>query len=998
MTGNTDDPSSAIAVIGMAGRFPGADDVATFWANVCAGVESVTVAAPEELAGSGIPESVYGHPSYVPAKGRIEGIDLFDADFFGYSAYEAELTDPQHRLFLESAWAALEDAGHDPARFDGRIGVYAGQTVNTYLLYQAMRNPALVRSFYLDYMPMLVPANDDFLATRVAYKLDLHGPAMTVQTACSSSLVAIHQACQSLLYGECDLVLAGGVGLTVPDAFGHVYREGAGLSPDGHCRAFDETTSGIVGGSGLAVVVLRRLEDALRDGDTVHAVILGSAVNNDGSRKAGFSAPSVAGQAQVIADALAVANVSAGSVHFIEAHGTATAVGDAVEVAALTRAFRADTDRVGYCHLGSVKTNVGHLGAAAGVTSFLKAVLVVRDGIIPGTLHFRRANPKLSLESSPFVVRATSNGWPRHDGPRRAGVTSLGIGGTNAHVVVQEPPRVARSGESREWQLLLVSGRTPDALRTASHRLADALPARALPDAAYTLQVGRRAFEYRRAVVCHDTAEAGAALRGPAVPRRAAARAVALLFPGGGSQYAGMGRSLYAAEPVFRQHVDQCAELAAPGLGYDVREVLLAAGTAELARAEQRLAAPPGMLVALFTVDYALARLWLSWGVKPAAMLGHSLGEYVAACLAGVFDLPDAISAVLTRGELMAQLPPAAMLAVSLPEADLAPLLGTEVSLSAVNATRQCTVSGPVAAVEKLAARLGEQGVDVRRVHVRRPAHAREMEPVLDRFAAHLRGLTLRPPRERFLSNVTGTWITDGEATDPAYWVRHLRETVRFADAVRTLLEIPHLAVVEAGPGTTLGSLVTANLPAEGTELPVVASLPHPRDPQAEQRFLLASLGRLWAEGVDVDWTAYSAGERRLRVPLPTYPFERRRYWIDPPDTPAVAAAPSVATLEADFGSSLHERPDLFTAYAAPEGEVEEAVASVWRELLGFDRIGADDNFYALGGSSLLTVRLLSRLRERFAVEPDLEAFLAVHTVRDQSRILQELLAGSAPS
>lgn len=989
-TTETDDLSGALAVVGLAGRFPGADTVTELWRNLRDGVESITVTTREELAEAGLPRAVYEHPDYVPAKGKLPGIDLFDADFFGFSAHEAELTDPQHRLFLECAWAAMEDAAHDPARFPGRVGVYAGQSMNTYVLWRAMRDPSVVASYYLDYMPMMVNANDDFLATRVAYHLDLTGPAMTVQTACSTSLVAVHQAAQGLLNGECDLALAGGVALLVPEGFGHVWRDGSGVSRDGHCRAFDSRGDGIVGGSGLGIVVLRRLADALDDGDVIHAVLRGSAVNNDGAGKAGFTAGSADGQAQAVADALAVAGVPAGSIGLVEAHGTATELGDPVEVAGLTRAFRAGTDRVGYCALGSLKTNLGHLAAAAGVTGLVKAVLAVRDGVIPATLHFREPNPKLDLPSSPFYVNNELVGWPEELAPRRAGVSALGVGGTNAHVVLEQPPASRPAGASRPWQLLTVSGRSASVADRAAAQLAGALDAGAgpLPDVAYTLAVGRRDFDHRRAVVCRDAAGGAAGLRAAAEPAEPArTRPVAFLFPGGGSQYPGMGRALYGAEPVFRAEVDRCAELAAPHLGADVRDAL------DPDRGAALLSTAAGMLTALFTVDYALARLWASWGVRPRAMLGHSLGEYVAACLAGVFTLPDALATVVLRGRLMDEAPAGTMLAVALPEADLTPLLGAELSLAAVNAPGQCTVAGPNDAVAELAGRLAERGVDTRALHVGRAAHSAALDPALDRFAAHLAGLTLHPPRERFLSNVTGDWITPEQATDPAYWVAQLRGTVRFADAVRLLLETPNVALVEVGPGTALGSLVTANLPAAGPRPPQAPSLPHPRDPQPEQAFLLGSLGRLWTSGVEVDWPALWSGERRNRVQLPTYPFERRRYWADGRTAgSAEEPAPAARELgrELDLGPAVHRRPDLLTSYVEPAGEVERAVTECWQALLGFDRIGAQDNFYALGGSSLLTARLVARLRERFGPGVPLDRLLVADTIADQARIVRE--------
>ncbi|MER5332765.1 beta-ketoacyl synthase N-terminal-like domain-containing protein [Micromonospora sp. NPDC002717] len=996
---------NALAVVGMAGRFPGAPSVAEFWRNVCAGVESVTFFSPEELAAAGVPESVYSHPSYVPAKARLDGVELFDAEFFGFNAHEAEMTDPQHRLFLECAWEALEDAAYDPARFPGRIGVYAGSSVNSYLLRAVAADPTLISD-----MSALMANEKDFLATRVAYKFDLRGPAMTIQSACSTSLVAIHQACQALLAGECDMALAGGVGVRAEEAEGYRHQDGMALSPDGHCRAFDRAAAGTVNGSGLAVVVLRRLVDAVAAGDVVHAVVRGSAVNNDGGGKAGFTAPSAVGQAQVVADALAVAGVSASSVGFVEAHGTGTPLGDPIEVAGLTRAFRVDADGVGFCALGSVKTNVGHLDAAAGVAGFVKAVLAVREGVVPPTVHFREANPKLALESSPFFVNGELVSWPVV-GVRRAGVSALGVGGTNAHVVLEQPPAVGSvSGGVRGWQVVVVSGRTPSALVEVGRRVGGVLAGGrvGLADVAYTLQVGRRHFERRRAVVCRDATQAAAALTGADPERLLTGRAgdlppaLVFLFPGGGSQYVGMGRQLHATEPVFAEHLDRCADLAAPRLGYDLREAVLAPDGDR--RAAEILDTTAGRLTALFAVEYALAMLWQSWGVRPEAMLGHSSGEYVAACLAGVFDLADAIDTVALRGQLIDRLPGGAMLAVSLPEEELAARLGPELSIAAVNAPGQCTVSGLVEPVQELAGRLAADGVDFRRLHVQTLGHSVAMEPVLDEFRAHVAGLTLREPSLSYVSNVTGTWITPAEATDPDYWVRHLRGTVRFADGVRTLLAgSADRMLVEVGPGTVLGALVGAN--GDGAAPPVLPSVRHPRDSQPDQAFLLATLARLWESGVDVDWESFAAGQSCRRVSLPTYPFERRRYWIDvPEDGPVPVQDDSVAlrrapepvdagptSLDVDLGSTLHQRPHLITEYVAPRDDLEESIAAAWRELLGFETVGVHDNFFALGGSSLLTTRLVTRLRERFAVDLPLEELFKAHTIAAQATIIRAL-------
>ncbi|MFC7548704.1 type I polyketide synthase [Plantactinospora sp. GCM10030261] len=979
---------SALAVVGLAGRFPGASNVAEFWRNVCAGVESVTFFSAAELAAAGVPESVYSHPSYVPAKARLDGVELFDAEFFGFNAHEAEMTDPQHRLFLECAWEALEDAAYDPARFPGRIGVYAGQSMNTYSLYNIMRNPALAQAFYLDYLPMMISSNDDFLATRVAYKLDLHGPAMTIQTACSTSLVAIHQACQSLLAGECDMALAGGVGVRAEEAEGYRHQDGMALSPDGHCRAFDRAAAGTVNGSGLAVVVLRRLADAVAAGDVVHAVVRGSAVNNDGGGKAGFTAPSAVGQAQVVADALAVAGVSASSVGFVEAHGTGTPLGDPIEVAGLTRAFRVDADGVGFCALGSVKTNVGHLDAAAGVAGFVKAVLAVREGVVPPTVHFREANPKLALESSPFFVNGGLVSWPLA-GVRRAGVSALGVGGTNAHVVLEQAPVVSSVGGGvRDWQVVVVSGRTPSALVAVGRGVGGVLAGGGvgLADVAYTLQVGRRHFERRRAVVCRDATQAAAALSTPpatAVEFRPA-RTVAFLFPGGGSQYVGMGRQLYAAEPVFAEHLDRCADLAADRLGFDLRDVVRAP---DGDRAVQEfLGTSVGVTTALFAVEYALARLWQSWGVRPEAMLGHSSGEYVAACLAGVFDLADAIDTVVLRGQLIDRLPEGAMLAVNLPEPDAARYAGDELDIAAVNGPEQTVLSGPAAAVEAAHATLRADGMRAKPVRVRQAAHTRMLDPLLDEFAAHLATVTLRPPQARVGSNVTGAWLTAAEATDPAYWVRHLRATVRFGDNLRTAATLSDAAFLEVGPGHALGTMALAMSRAAGVETTtsIVASLPAASGAD-ENETLLGALARLWLAGTEIDWTAFSAGERRRRVSLPTYPFERRRYSLLNGSAPVPQETPTAA-------GPKHDRPDLHTEYEPPRTDIEETVAQAWRELLGYREIGVFDDFLLLGGDSLLTGRLVARLQDTFQVPITVAEAFARRTIAQQADLLQDRL------
>ena len=873
---------AGIAVIAMAGRFPGAENVEALWRNLMAGAESLSAFTAEELLREGVPAAMVADPAYVRAKGILEGVEEFDAAFFGVTPREAELTDPQQRIFLECAWEALERAGYLGDRETGPVGVFAGESMNSYL-FNLLSNPELVESVGAF---QTVTVNDkDFLATRVSYKLNLEGPSLTVQTACSTSLVAIHLACQSLLNGECEIALAGGVSVRVPQRSGYLYRIGGVDSPDGHCRAFDAEAQGTVAGNGVGIAVLKRLDRALADGDPVLAVIKGSAINNDGSHKAGYTAPRIEGQARVIRAAHLNAGVEAGSISYVEAHGTGTPLGDPIEVAALTEAFRASSDGRGFCALGSVKTNIGHLDAAAGVAGFFKAVLALQHEAIPPSLHFKRPNPQIDFASSPFYVNDRVVEWRRSESPRRAGVSSFGIGGTNVHVVLEEAPLRESPAARAACQVLLLSARTEAALDRATERLAhhlDRHPDVDLADVAYTLQVGRRGFNHRRMLVCRNVSEAVQALASRDERRLSSAceegrwRPVAFLFSGQGAQHVEMAAEVYRSRPVFRREVDGCAEILRPHLGFDLREVLYP-NAGEAGRASERLAETALTQPALFTVEYALARLWMSWGVEPEAMLGHSIGEYVAACLAGVMSLEEALSLVAARGQLIQGLPGGAMLTVPLPEEEArAAAPGLEVA--ATNAPDLTVLSGPADAIAALEAELAGHGLQCRRLRTSHAFHSAMIDPVLEAFGERVERVALRPPSIPFVSNVTGTWIEPGEATSPGYWVRHLRSAVRFAEGVATLLQEPDRLLLEVGPGSTLATLARRH-PGRSPRQAVFSSLPHPQESMPADESLLAAAGRLWLAGYPVHWQALHEGRRR--VPLPTYPFERQRFWIE---------------------------------------------------------------------------------------------------------------------
>lgn len=887
MNNSPDITGTEIAIVGMTGRFPGARNLAEFWENLCQGIESIRPVTDKELLRRGVPAARLRDPRLVKVSAALEDMELFDATFFGYTPREAELMDPQHRIFLECAWEALEQAGYNPEKSRGTIGVFAGATTNTYLLYNLMSNLSLLTS--LDPVQIDVNNGADYLATRASYKLNLMGPSCTIQTACSTSLVAVHLACQSLLNQECDMALAGGVSIHVKHPKGYQYLEGGIVSPDGHCRAFDAKAAGTVFGSGVGVVALKRLEDALADGDHIHAVILGSAINNDGAGKVGYTAPSVEGQAAVITEALAVAGVPAETIQYVETHGTATPMGDPIEVRALTKAYRTQTAATHTCAIGSVKSNIGHLAGAAGVVSLIKAVLALEHQLIPPSLHFEHPSAEIDFERSPFYVNDQLTAWKTAGTPRRAGVSSFGIGGTNAHLILEEAPVSVHEPSSRPAQVLLLSAKTGTALEAATDNLVEYLKRQRdvnLADVAYTLQVGRQAFSQRRVVICNNPDDAIESLttRHPSRVFTAALeiqdRPTVFMFTGQGAQYVNMARGLYESEPVFREQVDRCAELFRSELGSDLRDVIYPMPE-QFESAAQLLNQTRFTQPALFAIEYALAQMWQAWGVHPQAMIGHSIGEYVAACLAGVMCLEDAVALVAARGRLMQELPAGAMLAVTLPAAELQTLLPPALSIAAINAPTLTVVSGPIDSTEALQQHLLKQDVACQRLHTSHAFHSAMMDPILPAFTERVRRVALHAPQIPYISNVTGTWITTSQATDPAYWAQHLRQAVRFSAGLRTLLQTPDRVWLEVGPGNTLTKLAKQHS-SDPRLLQVYSSIRHPQEPQADDEFLLATIGKLWLSGVSVNWPSLHAHEHRQRVPLPTYPFERQRYWIEP--------------------------------------------------------------------------------------------------------------------
>ena len=893
-----------IAVIGMAGRFPGADNTKQFWENLENGVESISFFSDEELIEDGVDPRQLENPDYVKAKGVLENVDYFDSSFFGYPPMEAEIMDPQVRIFHECAWEALEDAAYVPGAYTGLIGIYAGALDNFYwqgLTLLSGEEKGAGDNDRVDSFSGLILRNKDFLATRVAYKLDLKGPAVSLHTACSTSLVAVDTACRALLGGVCDMALAGGVATWFPHKSGYLYQEGIILSADGHCRAFDAQASGTVSSEGVGIVVLKRLEEAEADGDHIYAIIKGSAINNDGTRKVGFSAPGVEGQAEVIKTAIYVADVEPGSIGYIEAHGTGTVAGDTVEMEALKLAFK--TNKKQSCAVGSLKTNVGHMDTAAGAAGLIKVVLALKHGLIPPGLYFKNPNPAIDFENSPFYVNTELKEWRSETHPLRAGVSSYGIGGTNVHVVLEEAPKRTQNTEpepgNRRHHLLLLSAKNPSALDIMTKNLLNELknnPGPTLADVAYTLQVGRKVFNHRRSLVCASAEEAVEALSSTSTgsgnvhtfnsDTRKKPRMV-FMFPGQGAQYVNMGIDLYKTEPVFQEAMDHCFNILKPLMGYDLKDILYPHATrnSQLASSPEKITQTEITQPVIFAFEYALAQLLISWGIAPDAMIGHSIGEYTAACLANVFSLEDALELVALRGRLMQQMPAGSMLSLLLAEEELKPLLAGDISLAAVNSPSHCVVSGTDEAIDALEAKVKAMGYQGKRLHTSHAFHSRMMEPILKPFMKKIEKVPLNKPQKPYISNITGRWAAAKEAADPRYWVRHLRETVRFSDGIKTLLTRDDFIFVEVGPGKTLSALVKHHNVEPGNKKTSITALNlvrHPRESEnvPDDCYLLDKVGQLWLYGIVPDWSGFHHGRRPYRVPLPTYPFERRRYPI----------------------------------------------------------------------------------------------------------------------
>lgn len=868
-----------IAIIGMAGRFPGSNDIGEFWTNLLNGKENITIFPDKELIDAGVDAELIKNPNYVKAKGYLHGIDYFDSEFFKYSDSEGKLMDPQIRLFHENVWSALEDAGYVPDTYNGLIGLYGGATNCIYweLLSFMNSEKSDIEQFAVEQLN-----NKDYMCTRISYKLNLKGPSLFVQSGCSTSLVAINMACKALLTGECNIAVAGGVNLCAPYKSGYMYHEGLIYSRDGHCRAFDENSSGFVPGDGVGSVVLKPLKQALADRDNIYAIIKGSAINNDGIRKVGFTAPSVEGQAEVIKSALRMAKVSPESISYVETHGTGTALGDPIEIEGLKLAF--NTDKKEFCRIGSVKTNIGHLDSAAGVASFIKAALCLKNRLIPPYINFERPNPKLDLKNSPFYIHTGLSQWENEKYPLRVGVSSFGVGGTNAHTILEEAPQREALQDESGPKLIILSAKTGEALNKAAQnqiRFLRENPDINMSDLAYTLQVGRKSFSHKLMLVCSTAEEAIGLLEGGTAgdimnssAKKDERKSVVFLFTGQGSQYINMGLELYNTEPAFRQEIDRCFEILKNISACDMKDILYPQNDGSEIINQTEFAQP-----LIFSFEYALAKLLMKWGITPYAMIGHSIGEYVAACLAGVFSLEDALKVVVERGRLIQKMPRGSMVSIPSSEDKVRQLLNDRLSLAVVNEKCRCVVGGTFEDIESFERKLAELGYDYTRLHTSHAFHSYMMDPILDEFKEKLEQVQFSKPAMPYISNISGKWVTVEEATSPEYWVRHLRETVRFFDGISELLTGRDHIFVEVGAGNTLSNFVRNH--TNRGDHSVVSIVRHPKDTVSDRQYLLRAIGRLWIEGIEINWTNFNDMRNRYRISLPTYPFNKKHYRTD---------------------------------------------------------------------------------------------------------------------
>lgn len=969
-----------IAIIGISTRFPKAENVNQFWDNLVKGIDCVEKFSEDSLRAAGVADAVLSDSKFVPRGGRISDAEMFDASFFGYSPREACLMDPQHRIFLECGWGAIEDSGYDVSRLDCSVGVFASCGMNHYLIHNILANPSIAAKS--NEIQLIIGNDKDFLTTRLSYKLNLRGPSYVIQTACSSSLVAVHVACQNLLTYQCDMALAGGVFLQIPWWNGYLLTDGDIRSSDGTCRPFDKDANGTVFGEGVGIVVLKRLQEALKDHDHIYAIIKGSAVNNDGAVKAGFTAPSIDAQSEVIVRALQSAGINASEISYIETHGTGTQIGDPIEIAALTRAFKHFTNKTNFCALGAVKASIGHLDNAAGIAGLIKTALALYHKKIPPTINFKVPNPLLKLEETPFFINDNLINWEVKQSEKRyAGVNSLGVGGTNVHIVLEQPPQYESAASCRITHFLPFSAKTSDSLKAASDNLSSFLSKGqdvSMADIAMTLQQGRQHFPCRSFFISDSCDNKRSLFKNESKPveikKTSKSQKIVFMFSGQGSQYIKMGADLYSMERSFREAFDLCSEIAGKHIHLNLCKLLYDSVSDPDCLKQTEITQP-----LLFSFGYALVKLWEHYGVTPQAMIGHSIGEYVAACIAGVFSLEDALFMVCERGRLMQQQPSGGMLSVNLSPTALSPFLDSNIEISVINAPTLCVVSGTLEHLEKLSRKLADHNIENRRINTSHAFHSYLMQGAVDSLNSLLNRITTSRPSLPFISNISGTYFNDSDLSDKSYWGRHLRETVRFQDGIYRLLEDGYRIFLEVGPGNTLVTFVNASFAGwkavhqdHNENILALGSVRHFRHQQNDSVYFLYSLGRLWQHGINIDFSPFYRGETRYKVPLPCYPFERKKCWIDPVSKIDISIGTGVNPLAANSSGMKDAGIKAKTECKSDRNDsadLPEVICSIWKDLLGLNSVEPQKSFFESGGDSIWASQLLSRIRDRLKIE-----------------------------
>ena len=990
---NTKPESDDIAVIGVAGRFPGSENIDEFWQTIAEGREQIAEHSREELEAKNVPGELLDNPRYVYKSPRLDIADRFDSSFFGFTPREADFMDPQHRMFLEVCYEAMETAGYRKEKLDFPVGVFGGCGMNDYLVKNIL--PNTLKGNGVGHLQTIINNNSDYLTTRVSYKMNLSGPSIDVQTACSTSLVSVHMACRSIIDGDSKVALAGGSFIAFPRDEGYLYEPGEITSPDGHCRPFDKEAVGTLFGEGAGVVVLKRLDEAIEDNDNILAVIKSTAINNDGSQKVGYMAPSVTGQSEVINSAIRKAAINPETISYVETHGTGTKMGDPIEISALSQTYRKYTEKKGYCALGSVKANIGHLDAAAGISGLIKTVLLLNNKKLPPMVNFKESNPELNIDQTPFYVNKELKDWDSNGHPRRAAISSFGIGGTNAHAILEEAPERQSEKSSRRIHFIPLAAKNKSAMKRQVENFSTFINKSDLDiaDIAYTLQQGREHLPVRTMSWFdaedgdRDIFAAGKDCRVSGMASMSDPRVV-FMFTGQGSQYTGMAKGLYENFSMFKKQLDSAAEQLKP-YGIDVLRYILEPATDDLRDELNRTAVTQPML---YTVQYAIARLLESFGVKPDALIGHSIGELTAAAVAGVFSFEDGLKLVYERGRLMQEQVAGAMLSVQLPADSLNSHIIEETDVSVVNAPSSTVVSGSFSAIDSLEEKLKNEFPDIHitRLRTSHAFHSYLIEPAAEEFKKIINGVKLNEPEIPMLSNITGNWVEQGQLTDPAYWASQIRSKVDFAGGMLELMKDSNSFYFEVGPGTSLSTLLSLY---NGNKIPVTKTTRHPKEKSDDLSVFLKSIASAWTQGVNIDWSSYYRDEKRARIPMPTYPFERKKHWLNhvplemgtvdqnavkegQHDNDAHGAEPD---MEPEY---FHERPEMDNDYVEAESSEEKYLVGIWQELLGMGGIGVTDDFFDLGGHSLLAASIINRINEDYESDINIDRFFQNPTIR----------------